>query len=427
MSHVSPGIPNEGNPISLTPEQAEALGQIAAWYRDPERKWLTLGGYAGTGKTTLMSQLSRAVGNASIVYAAPTGKAASVLRSKLQQVGIAAECSTLHSLLYRPRTNQKGEVIGWEPRNDLTEIDLVVVDEASMVSQEVWQHLLQTGLLVLAVGDHGQLPPVGTGFNLMTNPDLRLETIHRQAADNPIIAFATSVRLGQPFDPALADGTRLWFGNGRRHVEAVVSQMVRNGIGMNHAVLCHRNRTRVELNRAIRQQLGYPSDRPVQNDLVIGLRNMAVDEVTKLYNGQRGTVRELFPIEDAQVFDDRGKAHAAFAKFLVGIEFDTGDDLMRLEANRLQFGRETTYKAVEEFAKDSGITENLRHIAQLGALVDYGYALTVHKSQGSEFDDVLVVYEQSSVNRCTDPPDFARRFLYTACTRAKHRLAVVWA
>lgn len=503
--------------FSLTDEQDRALESICDWFRDDRgAQYLTLGGYAGTGKSTLMALLpdrlalrSERTGNecllcgralvstrltlerrvgadcyriilrcqdqvgdkldvaravrdeaidvlrqyglhdlatrmllvrektpdlARVAFVAPTGKAADVLRRKLLERQVPhASCSTIHSFLYKPLLNEKGEVIGWERRTAQSDdgIDLVICDEASMVTSDVWRDLLGSGYRVLAVGDHGQLPPVGQNFGLMASPALTLETVHRQAVDNPIVALATAIRLGQPLDRVPTGGS-VWFGQGRRTLDSWVRSFVQaGGITEERAVLVHRNRTRCDLNRLIREMLGR-NGTPTVGDLVIGRKNFRVDDGLRFFNGQRAVVEEIFEPEGRSIYDpNTGQEFASMARFRIGLGLRSIgiEEDFRLEANLLQFYRPETFRDVADFnaeaRPDPATDGQVRHLAQLGALLDYGYALTVHSAQGSEFEEVILAVEPS-VMRCTDPPDFARRWAYTGVSRASKKLAVVW-
>src|SRR5690606_24251481 len=180
----------------LSPDQMEVYEKLLRWALDPdhESQYLTLGGYAGTGKSTLVALLARRLTETTrVAFCAYTGKAANVVQRKLAEAGVTpAFCGTLHSLRYSAEVDGKtGRLVGFWPKDDL-DADLVVVDEASMVGETIWSDLLQTGKKVLAVGDHGQLEPVeGEMISLVKDPVLRLEKIHRQAEGNPIIRFAS--------------------------------------------------------------------------------------------------------------------------------------------------------------------------------------------------------------------------------------------
>jgi exodeoxyribonuclease-5 len=150
---------------TLSQDQANALRRIGAWYRSKSSPFLTLGGYAGTGKTTLIAYLRRALtdydADVSVAFCAYTGKATRVLQEKLREQKVMRRgdsVSTIHSLIYTTE-DAPGGVPKWI-RREKVERDLIIVDEASMVDKAIWDDLLSFGVPILAVGDHGQLPPV---------------------------------------------------------------------------------------------------------------------------------------------------------------------------------------------------------------------------------------------------------------------------
>ncbi|QQR51863.1 AAA family ATPase [bacterium] len=166
--------------VELSVEQAAAIQQIGTWYRGNTSPFLTLGGYAGTGKTTLIGYLRQALGDldesAKVGFCAYTGKAARVLAAKLRDTSAVRRgdsVGTLHSLIYDAE-DAGGGTVRWV-RKDKLDRNLIIVDEASMVDESIWNDLLAFGIPVLAVGDHGQLPPVGSSFNLMAAPHVKLE------------------------------------------------------------------------------------------------------------------------------------------------------------------------------------------------------------------------------------------------------------
>ncbi|MHA2068803.1 MAG: AAA family ATPase, partial [Candidatus Thorarchaeota archaeon] len=201
--------------ITLSPDQATAYDAIQDWLNNPDRPYLTMGGYAGTGKTTIIKHLCEVKDDFSIHVCALTGKAALNAGAKLQHMSNIT-VSTIHSFLYRPLTDDEGNLIGWELRsyNEWEKPSLIVVDEASMVTEKIFIDLLALDIPILFVGDHGQLPPITKNedrvddervqahrnaagvFNLMFGPELRLEQIHRQALDSPIIRMSMMARQG---------------------------------------------------------------------------------------------------------------------------------------------------------------------------------------------------------------------------------------
>lgn len=375
---------------TLSTEQASAVRQVRNLYRDG-RQEVTLGGLAGTGKTTIAKELPRVfkLGRHEVAYCAFTGKAAAVLNKKLG----GRYATTIHGLIYSrieyhceacPRSESEEArchsvtcpkcITEWMRKPVLEpEIRLIVVDEASMINETIHDDLASYGVRILWIGDHGQLPPISGSLNLMDDPDVRLEAIHRQAADSPIIQLAMLARsegkipYGE-FGPGVvkrpSDGAFEW-------TDGTLA-------------LCGRNKTRVSLNRAVRANLELNPSHPVPGDRLICLRN---NKYAGIYNGMTGTLTE--------------------------IEFNKGTFLMTVD---IDGGGEYRGRCLpEQFGAERTISE----VPRSTDLWDYGYVLTVHKAQGSESDRVLLFEEPFG------DWDARRRWLYTAITRAKQELEII--
>lgn len=169
--------------IKLTKEQQNAHDSIIDWFKSDMSPYISVGGLAGTGKTTLIGFITKTLQNEDLVrtiaYVAYTGKASTVLKSKIKDRGWNDYVGTIHSLIYIPiKDKDTGEIKYWGKRDEI-DADLIVLDEASMVDKDIWKDLLSYDIPILVVGDHGQLPPIGeNNFSLMKNPDIKLETIH---------------------------------------------------------------------------------------------------------------------------------------------------------------------------------------------------------------------------------------------------------
>jgi len=386
---------------TLSTDQANALRQIGAWYRSKSAPYLTLGGYAGTGKTTLIAYLRKALKeydeDASVSFCAYTGKATRVLQEKLRSTRVMRRgdsVSTIHSLIYTTEDNPGGSP-RWV-RKDKLERDLIIVDEASMVDKSIWEDLLSFGIPILAVGDHGQLPPVGSNFNLMAEPQVRLDRIWRQAVGSPIIEVATLAREtgAVPVQE---------FGSGVRKLDralpetGVMVQELLESWRSDLLVLCGYNATRVKLNAAMRQMRDMESPEPQSGDQVVCLRN---NRSKHIFNGMTGRVVRMVPA--------LGEDGEQWYEAEIGLE---GEDYTYTGyVWRAQFGAKETVKDVP-LAPDG----------ERGDLWDFGYALTVHKAQGSQAERVLVFEERFA--RST--PEDWRRWLYTAVTRAETELTLV--
>ena len=178
--------------MTWSPQQDAALKAVADWLRRGETPLFRLFGYAGTGKTTLARNIAEGV-DGDVAFGAYTGKAALVLRSKG-----CADASTIHSMIYRSReSDENGPQFVLNRQSPASKADLIVIDECSMVDEELGRDLLSFGQPVLVLGDPAQLPPVkGGGFFTEGEPDVMLTEVHRQAKDNPIIHLSMMVREG---------------------------------------------------------------------------------------------------------------------------------------------------------------------------------------------------------------------------------------
>src|SRR5256884_8746232 len=182
----------------FTPHQDAALNAVAAWLKAKPGKGGTpqtfrLFGYAGTGKTTLARHIAEAV-DGKVLFAAFTGKAALVMRSKGCQ-----GASTIHSLIYRTRESGE-EVPNFELWDDApaSKAKLIVIDECSMVDAELGRDLMSFECPLLVLGDPAQLPPIqGGGFFTESEPDAMLTEVHRQAQNDPIVRMPMDIREGR--------------------------------------------------------------------------------------------------------------------------------------------------------------------------------------------------------------------------------------
>lgn len=244
--------------IDCCNDQEMALEAIRKW-RDRctryDEQYLTLGGYAGTGKTTLIAQLAEEWEGVAVM--AYCGKAANVLRAK----GVMA--NTIHSQIYVPRKSNGG-TIRFQKRRSLDGVETIIVDEASMIDHITFIDILSFGLPVLFVGDHGQLEPIGTSANLMGNPDLRLEKIHRQAADNPILRLATAFREGRDAP---------YWEDPRGRLSIVKHGEFEERVSPEIQMICGMNKTRIKINAIVRKKRGLNQTLVAPGEKLICLQN----------------------------------------------------------------------------------------------------------------------------------------------------------
>jgi exodeoxyribonuclease-5 len=362
----------------FTPHQDAALTAASDWFKAARGRAsiFRLFGYAGTGKTTLAKHIAEGV-DGKVLFAAFTGKAACVMRSK----GCNG-ASTIHSLIYKAR--ESGEET---PSFDLwheapaSKAKLIVIDECSMVDAELARDLMSFGVPLLVLGDPAQLPPIqGGGFFTDTKPDAMLTEVHRQAQDDPIVRLSMDIRAGK----ALAEGHY-----GETQVVSRRTLDPQRVIGADQ-VLVGRNATRRAYNARLRERRGFADALPMAGDKLVCLRN---NRRKGLFNGGLWVVK------------DKPRARRQIIRLHLNPDEDLGSRMVKVSVRPECFSGEIDTlewpqrKPYDEF--------------------DFGYVLTVHKAQGSQWDDVVLFDESGAF------PDNRDRWLYTGVTRAAKRLTVV--
>jgi len=365
-------------------------------------QYITLGGFAGTGKTTLIghicNELRKEKKDIKIALCSYTGKASRVLSQRLKKVKSIKDSDyvgTIHRLIYHPITNDRDEIIGWERiEKDEFNYDMIIVDEASMLDEEIWNDLLSFDKPILAVGDHGQLPPVKGSFNLMDKPVLRLEEIYRQEKNNPIIKISEIARKYGTIP--VFDFSNTVRKLDKRDVDT--GEFVENkleGFTSDWMVLTGYNHTRIKLNNGIRQLLEFDSLEPRSGDRVICLKN---NHTAGIYNGMVGDV-----ISCSKGFLEDEEKASKFYDMIVHFDGEDEDFVGKV--------------CIDQFNSKEQITSNDPEMN----FFDFGYALTVHKAQGGQAPKVLLFEERFS--RMDD--DMWRRWLYTGVTRAMEELYII--
>lgn len=402
MFGIIDGMADSQTTYQLSQDQANALQAIGAWYKGKTAPFITLGGYAGTGKTTLIAYLRKALQDyeesTKVAFCAFTGKAARVLDNRLKEHKVvrgADNVSTIHSLIYTANLDEHGAVANWQLKDKL-DYDLIIVDEASMLDENIWNDLLSFDVPILAVGDHGQLPPVGSAFNLMGNPQLRLDRIFRQEAGSAIIEVATLARMNG-FIPVGEYGPGVRKLDRRDDETNLIVQEILENYNSDTLLLCGYNNTRHKLNQAVRAYRDVESPLPQSGDRVVCLRN---NRTSKVYNGMTGTINNLMDALDdpEQLF------------WMAEIALDNEDYRYYGHILRSAFGAQVPEGRLP-MAPDTTPPD----------LFDFGYCLTVHKAQGSQSPKVVLFEERFSK---MDDDDY-KRWLYTAVTRAEQELIII--
>ena len=395
--------------MELTQEQQKIIFELQNWIKsmtnesddewiEVDKQFITIGGFAGTGKTTLISHfrkiLKEKYPKIKVAFCAYTGKATRVLKNKLEEAGAiysTDSISTIQGLIYNTIEDAQDRIIGWERKEEIKE-DLIIIDEASMVDQNIWEDITSYHVPIIAIGDHGQLPPINGNFNLMEKPQYSLIEIHRQAKDNPIIKLSIHARNFGQIIPSNYSDTVIKVKKsdpdmGYR-VEEIMERYDRDTL-----IICGYNHTRIKLNKYIRQKIGMESELPIPGDRLICLRN---NHEAGIYNGMFG---ELLHIEDK---DER--------RYKVEIRIEDTGEIYSGNILKVQFNNQQSLN----------FSEN-RRLTLDSDLFDFGYAVTVHKSQGGQAKRVIFFEEHMSKMDF----DTKRRWLYTAVTRAQEELYII--
>jgi exodeoxyribonuclease-5 len=370
-----------------------------------------VGGYAGTGKTFMLANLRKEVakywGHLEIAFATFTGKASSVLKTKLtENNGIFNHdfIGTIHSLIYHPRAVyvpklKRWVIVGWRLKKpEELFCDIIFIDEGSMVSKDIWKDLLKFGKPIVVVGDHGQLPPIGEGsFSLMFNPDFVLTQIHRQALNSPIIKLSKFIREEGYIPYKILSKDVLKTNWNTKHCQDIWESI---NFEENTMVLCGFNASRVNLNDKIRTKLGYKKRQPYPGERIVCLKN---NRSSGIMNGQIGTVLWYMP-EAAGLYR---------LTLLIEGESDPFESIVSDEC----FGQ-VSYNLYDKPNEDKKKQHWKGFIIDY---FDYGNCISVHKSQGSEWDKIIL-FEQRTKHW---DDNFYMKWLYTAVTRARKKLLVI--
>lgn len=368
--------------MEWSPQQANALLKIKHWINDRSApQIMRVFGYAGTGKTTLAKEIASYV-DGDVLFMCFTGKAASILRKK----GCAG-ASTIHSAIYKPEENEETGQVTFARNEDSPVADarLVIVDEVSMVGEDIGSDLVSFNRKILVLGDPFQLPPIrGDGYFTSQEPDIMLTDIHRQAQDNPIIRMSMEIREGRRLQPGQYGESKVIrrMATGRDEMRDLV-------LGSDQ-LLCGMNATRQNFNNRVRQLKGFDASVPVVGDRLVCLKN---NHMKGLLNGSLWDTDKVSILKDGVVS-------------MVVKSADAPSSAMVMVQTPPEFfhGRE---KELDRYARKKADE------------FTYGYCLTVHKSQGSQWDNVLL-FDESGVFR-----ESALQHLYTGVTRAAEKVTVV--
>lgn len=385
--------------IELNNGQLELKKRLIKWYKSRDRQYFYYSGQAGTGKTTVvrafLEEMEMMTGE--YIACAYVGKAVMVLLRK------GYNASTLHSFMYDvvfevledtimdEHGNEKVHrktVMHFELKKELPKmIKLIIVDECRMVNDKMITELLSFGIPVIFMGDENQLDPVMGTCTILSKPDYVLTEIMRQAEDDPIVMLADRILKGLPLIPGQ-------YGKSKIVTELPFDKSLLTDYDI---ILCGKNKTRERINNTIRSNVLHlsPSRISIGEKLICRQNNWteSIDEIY-LTNGMTGFVEDIH--------------YETMTSRFLEIDFcpdflDEGFERLRLDTKYFWL----PYDKRNEF----GISNYNKF--------EFGYAITVHLAQGSEYDDVLLLAER------IHDKDTTRRLWYTGVTRAVNSITIM--
>jgi hypothetical protein len=471
--------------FELNDQQKSALKELEAFVNGDDTS-ITLSGYAGTGKTTIMGifneYLKRRI-QADIIFSAPTHRANAVTRQKTPN----AKVVTLQSLLgLRPDFDIAEDVfdlhkLKFEQVADvkIEAASIVIVDEASMIQDSLYDFLLEQiaakGAQIIFVGDKGQLRPVKANniSKVFRNDGAQLQlTKVERTGDNPILKESTRVRNGEglSYETDIApngqgveyssDKTRI-----REFVKTSLKEMKDSQDPLYFRVLAATNSSVEAYNSAIRQILyGRRPAQLYEGELVMGYSNREYDSLRKKYklmNSGDYVVQSVKPttIQIDLTYPDRKESismegykvtlkdaiDTSASSFTIDVvsNFETDENIIKVQEyiqtlwsmrkQLLAEGNPTAAKAViEKINNIQNRIHTMRDVKdangrlKLRKSFDYGYAHTIHKSQGGTYSKVLI--NDSSINTFgfndKNGQEVRQELKYVAVSRAKNYVMV---
>ena len=395
--------------MELNEKQKNGLTLALQRYKNKE-KYTVIAGYAGAGKSTLVRFIieelkTYGVKETDVCFACFTGKAAQVLLKKGNKNVI-----TLHKLLYKSIPKESGGFV--RIPNPSIPYKIVVVDEVSMAPKTLMDLLFKHDVYVICLGDPFQLPPVDKkeDNHLLDAPHIFLDEIMRQAQESEIIQLSMAIRENRPIE--VFQG---------KEVQILNKEELNTGmLTWADQILVATNVTRISINAQMRKLLNF-GEQPQDGDKIICLRNYwdcFSDNEEPLVNGTIGILKDSFLTKrylPSIVKSTDGLSHID----LIMGDFisDSGMYFHSLEMDKKMIDTgefSLDWKTVYQLNRNP----KTRDIPPLE--FTYGYAITCHKAQGSEWDKVLVIEEKFPFDKTEHA-----RWLYTAVTRSSEKLVLV--
>lgn len=467
-------------PFELNDQQKIALQKIDDFANDKSKTAITLSGYAGTGKTSLMEMVAKKLGrNYNIVFSATTHQAAGVLKSKVGKYGF--ETKTVNSLFgIAVSTDLEGTKYDASKKiRNLSEDklhygDIVIIDEASMLSDDNYNDVVEIAknknAKVIFVGDKAQLAPVGQDevskvFRDSNGEVVELTKVER-TGDNAILSEATAIRNGQNFTYESAFNTQ---GQGVAYVTPqsteVISSIIETftpGLKTNPnylRILAFTNASVANYNSKVRQSLGYNGLAPQVGEPMLGYANWG-------YDRSRAALGDPYQFVNSRSY----KVVATQAPYKSGVRLSDGTvcsfDILplRLEdsmgeqvtvpfidiKNNVQNRNSAKLAAQEKailwtkwrtaqgtqkkvlldqinelenflFINDN-LTGDQNNLLQ-AKVIDFGYAHTIHKSQGGTYTHVIM--DDGGIESSRSSAEMKQQLKYVGVSRATDTVTII--
>ena len=376
--------------IKLNEDQKKGLKLAVKRYYEG-KKYTCIAGYAGTGKSTLVQHIIKEIFPnpidrlEKVSYCCYTGKASLVLSQK------GCPATTAHRLVYKSRELPNGTFIHYPrsyPENE--DLKIIVIDEISMLEKEMWEIMLSWGIYIICLGDPEQLPPLHESNGILDKPHIFLTEIMRQEEGSEIIDFSMLVR----------EGKNLPYKYNGKEVSIISKKDLTQDLLLSvDQVICGKNITRRNLNAFMRKAIHKDKylESPLNNDKIICLKNYCEFD---LVNGEIGNIIKPKIIKDKYIKNG-----------IIEAGFETGYSSyhkLRMDKQLFEIG-------------ESCIDENIRRELEKcnrPLEFDYGYAITCHKAQGSQWDSILI-YDEYLGDK-----ENHRKWLYTGITRACKKVII---
>ena len=394
-------------------QQLDAIKKVVKWFyvESFHKQIFALGGYAGVGKSSVINTAVKMleIPMENVIFATLTAKASLVLRLK------GNPSNTIHKTFYTVYKGKKSFLFSLKKKIS-SNIQLIVIDEASMVNQKMIDDISSFGVPIILLLDPGQLEPIFGSNIYCMHPekylDVFLTQVMRQDDTSGILDLAMRGRNGLPLELGSCKASLV------TTFDKVVDKLYTYDV-----VLCYSNKNRRILNSLIREQLGYKSKYPVAGEKILCMMNNYSYEIEHddvpiyIINGLMGYVQEDSKLTKKKEMDLLNiKFRPYFLMNVTGSENDFNVNCFKepFEQYEIDPSKEAF---IESLYSDKVESEDLEDVC----MIDYGYAFTVHKSQGSEYDNPLVVVDIKGKS-----PDFYNKWIYSAITRAKKSVTVAF-